>query len=79
MFLADTLSRAFLLEVNTCEFTKELEEVDHSAFLPVSHERWQQIKHASANDVVLQQLRATMHRGWPETRSKVPECLYPIL
>lgn len=44
MFLADTLSRVFLPEVNSCEFTKELEEMDHRAFLPVSHKRWQQIQ-----------------------------------
>ena len=56
MFLADTPTRAFLPEVNTCEFAKELEEVDHRASLPVSQERWQQIRHASANDPVLQQL-----------------------
>lgn len=77
MFLADTLSRAFLPEVNACEFTQELEKVDHRASLPVSDERWQQIRHASADDPVLQQLRATIRRGWPETRSEVPECLYP--
>ena len=77
MFLADTLSRAFLPEVNACEFTQELEEVDHTASLPVSDERWQQIRHASADDPVLQQLRATIRRGWPETRSEIPECLYP--
>lgn len=76
MFLADTLSRVFLPEVNSCEFTEELEEMDHRAFLPVSHKRWQQIKHTSANDLVLQQLRATIQQGWPETRSKIPECLY---
>ena len=35
------------------------------------------MRHASANDPVLQQLQATIHRGWPETRSKIPECLYP--
>ena len=76
MFLADTLSRAFLPEVNACEFTQKLEDVDHRASLPVSDERWQQIRHASADDPVLQQLRATICRGWPETRSEVPECLY---
>lgn len=29
------------------------------------------------NDPVLQQLRAIIHRGWPQTRSEIPECLYP--
>ena len=36
MFLADTLSRAFLSEIKACDFNKELEEVDHQAFLPAS-------------------------------------------
>ena len=58
MYLADTLSRAFLPEVNACEFTQELESVDHRAFLPVSNKRWQQIKHPSADDPELQKLRA---------------------
>ena len=77
MFLADTLSRAYLPEVNSCEFTLELEEVDHRESLPVTEARWQQIKHASADDPVLQQLRATIRRGWPENKSEIPECLYP--
>ena len=77
MFLAEPLSRAFLPEVNTCDLTKELEEVDHRASLPVSQERWRQIRQASANDPVFQQLRATtIHRGWPRTKSEIPECLY---
>ena len=77
MFLADTLSRDFLPEINACDFNKELEEVDHQAFLPVSATRWQQIKHASADDPVLQQLRTTTRKGWPESRSGIPESLYP--
>ena len=54
MYLADTLSHAFLLEVNA---------VDHRAFLPVSKERRQQIKHASVDYPALQQLRTTIRRG----------------
>ena len=77
MYLADTLSRAFLPEVNACEFSRELEEVDHKAFLPVTDSQWHQIKHASADDPVLQQLRTTIKEGWPEKRSDLPESLYP--
>lgn len=61
--MADALSRAFLLEVNLCEFTKELEEVDHKAFLTVNDSHWQQMKHASADEPVLQQLQAVIHKG----------------
>ena len=77
MFLADTLSRAFLPEINACNFNKELEEVDHQAFLPASASHWQQLQHVSADDPVLQQLRTTIREGWPESRSDLPEPLYP--
>ena len=72
MFLANTLSIAFLPE-----FTQAVEDVDHRASLPVSYEHWQQIRHESADDTVLQHLHATIRRGWPETKSETPECIYP--
>ena len=77
MFLADTLSRAYLPEVNSWHFSQELEDIDHRISLPVSKARWQQIKHASADDSVLQQLRHTVQNGWPDSRKETPECLYP--
>ena len=76
MFLADTLSRAYLLEVNVCDHDHEPEAIDHKDNLAVSAERCQQISHASADDPVLQQLRATIRRGWPETNFGV---LVPLL
>ena len=79
MFLADTLSRAFLPDVNTSEFVQRLEEVDHMALLPVSDTRWQQIRHASADDPVFQKLRVAILQGWPDKRADLPECLYPYL
>lgn len=60
MFLADTLSRAFLPDANVSEFVHELEEIDHKASLPVSDARWHQIKTASADDPVLQELRSVI-------------------
>ena len=77
MYLADTLSRAYLQEVNALDLIPELEEIDHKQYLAVSEERLQQINHASADDPVLQQLRATICRGWPESKSDLPETLYP--
>ena len=77
MYLADTLSRAYIPEVNVCDFIHELEELDHRESLPVSQERWQQLNHASENDNVCRQLRATIQNGWPENKSEVPECVLP--
>ena len=73
----DTLSRAYLPEVNSCIFVRELEEVDHRANLPVSDERWQQLTHVSADDSVLKQLGTVIQCGWPERKSDVPMCLRP--
>ena len=77
MFLADTLSRAYLPEVNASELPQELEGVDHKLLLPVSEARWQQIEHASADDPVFHELRLMTQRGWPANRSDVPPCLLP--
>ena len=77
MYLADTLSRAYIPEVNVCDFVHELEELDHRESLPVSQERWQQLNHATENDNVCRELRATIQNGWPENKSEVPECVLP--
>ena len=77
MYLGDTLSRAYLPEVNACDPIPELEDIDHRQYLAVSEKHWQQINHASADDQVLQQLRVTIFHGWPESKSDLPETLYP--
>lgn len=77
MFLADTLSRAFLPKAHVSALVHELEEIDHKASLPVSDARWHQIENASADDPVFQELRSVIQRGWPLNRADVAQCLYP--
>lgn len=77
MLLADTLSRAYLPEVNATEFSRELEDVDHRSWLPVTIDRWQQLKNAAADDPVQQKLREVTRGGWPENRAQAPECVRP--
>ena len=77
MFLADTLSRAFLPKAHVSAFVHELEEIDLKASLPVSDARWHQIENASADDPVFQELRSVIQRGWPLNRADVAQCLYP--
>ena len=77
MLVADTLSRACFREVNSCIFVRELKEVDHSANLHVSDERWQQLTHVLVDDPVLKQLRTFIQCGWPERKSDVPMCPRP--
>jgi len=43
LFVADTLSRAYLPAANTDDFAYSLEEVDHTVSLSFSKERLQQI------------------------------------
>ena len=78
MFLADTLSRAHLPEVETCSSVHDLEMVDHKATLAISGARWHQIKHASADDPVLQELRSVIQHGWPDSKKELPQCLLPF-
>lgn len=77
LYLADTLSRAYLPEVNACEFSRELEEIDHRPWMPVREETWQQLQNAAADDPVQQTLRRVIMRGWPDSKADVPECTHP--
>lgn len=74
LHLADTLSRAYLPEVNACDLIREFEEVDHRPWLPVSEETWRKLKNAAADDPVQQKLRSVVLTGWPVSRTDVPEC-----
>ena len=67
----------YLPEVHTCAFTEELKETDHTLALAITEDRLQQIKHVSSDDPVMQALRDTILRGWPECKSEVPECVLP--
>ena len=71
MFLADTLSRAHLTEVHACSFAQELEEVDHTAVLAMPAAQLQRIKDIVTNDPVMTNLRDTIQRGWPPSKSGV--------
>ena len=76
MFLADTLSRAHPNEVSVCEFSQQLEEIDHTMALAMPEERLLQLAHASTHDPVLQVLRETITRGWPATKSEVSDSIH---
>ena len=57
MFLADTLSHAHPLELHACEFSRELETIDHAESLTMPTEQLHRFKQFSADDPVLQVLR----------------------
>ena len=77
MYLADTLSRAYLPEQQVGTLALEVAQVDHTLTLALPQERVHQLQHASADDPVLCQLRKTIQLGWPDSKSDVPELLRP--
>ena len=76
MFLADTLSRAYL-PVNMCDLRPSLEEIDATLGLPVSADRLQQIQHATLEDPVLPLLSDVIKAGWPNDKRSVPPAVLP--
>jgi len=77
MFLADTLSRAHLAEVSTCEFALSLAEVDHTMDLAIPEGQLQELKEAAKQDTVLHALSSTIRQGWPASKSSLPEIVHP--
>ena len=56
MYLADTLSRAYLPEADASPVSQELMDIDHSTALALTPERLQRVKHVSRDDPVQQEL-----------------------
>ncbi len=63
MFLADTLSRAFLLTMNTSDFVLSLEEIDHTMTLAIPEDQLQELKQVAGQDHVSQALSSTIRQG----------------
>ena len=78
MYLADTLSRAYLLQTPTPgKSDEEVERIHSMNFLPVSEPQIQEIRQETANDPVLQSLKAVILTGWPSERESLPSALHP--
>lgn len=73
LHLADTLSRAYIQEVNASDLTRELEDVDHRRGLPVCEETWLKLTNAAADDSVQQVLRSVILIGWPGSKGNAPK------
>ena len=78
MFLADTLSRAYLEETNE-NLVEEIlfNEVDLLSYLAVSPQKYKDIQKATASDPELMTLKNTVQKGWPDKRSECPENIKP--
>ena len=73
MYLADTLSRAYLPQEHySGKADQEVERVHSVNFLSISEPQIQEIREETAKDPVLQTLKATILNGWPIQRKKLP-------
>ena len=70
MFLADTLSRAYLPSCTQVE--AEFEAINMVNYLPISEARLLQIQRETEKDESLQALKAVIQQGWPEDKSALP-------
>ena len=77
MELADTLSRAYLPEVNLTSVQKEDEAVNMAQDLPVSAARDDDIHKHVEEDHELQELIKVILTGWPDDKSQVPNSAVP--
>ena len=79
MYLADTLSRAFLpTSTNT---QGEFKRINVVKLLPLTNERVRvrirELKYAMQTDEVMQDLKRVIHSGWPEDKKDLPAVLLP--
>ena len=75
MFLADTLSRAYLPSCTQVE--AEFEAINMVNYLPISEARLLQIQRETEKDESLQALKAVIQQGWPEDKSALPPVVSP--
>ena len=64
MYLADTLSRAYLTTSQNMQ--EEFEHVNMVSFLPIRDERLQKLKIESDKDDSLHKLKSVIIQGWPD-------------
>ena len=74
LFLADTLSRAYVQDHHDKELLDDIEVMVHSVIqeIPASPVKLEEIRRATADCTELQQLRQVVISGWPVRRESVP-------
>ena len=75
MYLADTLSRAFISGQRSPG--EEFEHVNAAKFVLMTDRTKERIRESTARDGVLQQLTGAILRGWPDNSADVPATLVP--
>ena len=76
MYLADTLSRAFVpsstVEDTRGDAEKDTESINMVQYLPVSETTQNIIRTATESDPVMKELKTTIREGWPENKDLLP-------
>lgn len=78
LHIADALSRAYLREQREDLLEEELQVNWITPQLPISEEKLEMFRNATAQDPVLQELKNMTMRGWPRDRSAVSESIQPF-
>lgn len=74
MWLADTLSRAYLPESTPRgDVEAELETINMTQHVPISADRFGSIRSATEKDKTLQTLIKTILQGWPKNKADTPK------
>ena len=77
MFLADTLSRAYLLTTAHSPAEEETERIHAVDFGPISEPQSAEIQRETAADSVLQSIIQVILQGWPDQKEALPSELHP--
>ena len=77
MYLADTLSYAFLPTTTRSPAEEETERIHAVDFLPISEPQLAEIQHETAAESVLQSLIQVILQGWPDQKEALPSELHP--
>ena len=75
LYLADTLSRAYLPTKQNPQGT--FEDINMVEYLPISDVRLQEIREATRHDDELNLLADVILNGWPQTKTELPSQLTP--
>lgn len=70
MYIADTLSRAYLPETDSSDTDIEAQVHMVISNLPVSNEKLEEFKNETKKDTTLRTLTETVLSGWPETKQQ---------
>ena len=78
MFLADTLSRAFLPAKNV-QTQAEFETINAITFLPMREESITNVCNETEQGESLQALKRVIQQGWPQDKANVPSLAAPTI